>query len=154
MDSSLVSPALPLSDPPFFPLYSLPPLPPPLLTLSSLLPPESISLKMSLLLWLIFGVCCLALLYLKSYFKQAVVVVGCIAIIRAIITLGIQPTFSVLGFLQVTMCSPLCSVHDSGHWVCTCIGHALCLLMLEPILCHVHEKIVFRRSCATVTYCS
>ena len=83
----------------------------------SLLPSESISLKASLLLWLIFGVCCLALLYLKPYFKQAVVVVGFIAIIRAIITLGIQPTFSVLGFLQVTTYSPLYFVMV---YTCTC----------------------------------
>ena len=109
---------------------------------------------MSLLLWLIFGVCCLALLYLKSYFKQAVVVVGCIAIIRAIITLGIQPTFSVLGFLQVTMCSPLYSVmvsigsiHVEGmHYVCSCLNQ-------YSAMCMRKKGVVFRRSCATVTYC-
>ena len=45
----------------------------------------------------------MSLLYLRTYFKQVLVLVGILAIVRAVITLGIQPTFSVLGFLQVKL---------------------------------------------------
>ena len=44
----------------------------------------------------------MSLLYLRTHFKQVAVLVGILAIVRAVITLGIQPTFSVLGFLQVS----------------------------------------------------
>lgn len=61
----------------------------------------SISLKTSLLLWMVLVVIGAILAYIQKPMKQGLFFFCTLVIIRSLITLGIQPTLSILGFLQL-----------------------------------------------------
>jgi len=56
---------------------------------------------MSMLLWMLLGAAVGVLAYFKKPMKQGIFAVSTLCIIRSLITLGVQPTLSILGFLQV-----------------------------------------------------
>ena len=60
-----------------------------------------IDLKVSMVLWMILGVCVASLFYRKQWRKKMFPVVGVLAIVRSLITLGTQPTLTILGLGQV-----------------------------------------------------
>ena len=58
-------------------------------------------LKTSLLLWMLLVGVALLLVYDKQHTKRYGVLLGALAIVRSLVTLGMQPTLFLLGLLQV-----------------------------------------------------
>ena len=57
-----------------------------------------------MLLWLVLGVCLASLIYLSKETKEKKMypIIGTLAIVRSILTLGVQPTLTILGLIQVS----------------------------------------------------
>ena len=59
-------------------------------------------LKVSLLLWLVLALCLASLVYISKQAKKKMFpFIGVLVIVRGIITLGVQPTLTILGLIQV-----------------------------------------------------
>ena len=63
-------------------------------------------LKTSMLLWLVLVVSGIILAYMyenKKYAKRLGISVAALAIVRSLVTLGVQPTLFLLGLIQVSV---------------------------------------------------
>ncbi len=58
-------------------------------------------LKTSMLLWIVLIASILLLIYGDKHIKRYSVSLAALAVIRSLVTLGMQPTLFLLGFLQV-----------------------------------------------------
>ena len=82
-------------------------LPPPFIQCTLPIPvflTESVPEFVSLLVWFLLFLVCGALLTLNRPIKQLLASAACLLVARCIISIGLQPTLWMLGFLQVTIC--------------------------------------------------